>query len=73
MGRRIWLHRMLSSGLAKQLVGDAGLSTTAVAEIIGCSQPNAWRILAGKHFPRRATATRLMTLLEQLEVASNAS
>ena len=69
----IWLRSMLRSGSARQLVKDAGLTTVAVAEIIGVAQPNAWKYLAGEQFPRRVTALKLIRLLEQLEVVRSAS
>jgi len=72
-GELIRLRSMLRSGRARQLVKDAGLTTVAVAEIIGVAQPNAWKYLAGEQFPRRAAALKLLHLLDQLEVVRDAS
>lgn len=72
-GELIRLRAMLLSGRARQIVKDAGLTTVAVGEIIGIAQPNAWKYLAGEQFPRRATALKLLRLLEQLEVVRDAS
>jgi len=72
-GELIRLRAMLLSGRARQIVKDAGLTTVAVGEIIGIAQPNAWNALAGKQFPRRGPALKLIRLLEQLEVVRSAS
>jgi len=72
-GELVHLRAMLLSGRARQMVKDAGLTTVAVAEIIGVAQPNAWKYLAGEQFPRRATALKLVKLLKHLEVIRRAS
>lgn len=69
LGASIWLRQELESGRARELVRAAGLSTGSLAKQIGCSQPNAWRYLAGRQFPRRSIALRLVQFLRMLEVA----
>jgi len=69
----VWLRSMLASGRARALVKTAGLSTATVGQIIGCAQPNAWKALAGKQFPRRGSALKLAHLLQKLEVLDRAA
>ena len=67
LDRMIWLSDALDSGSARQLLKDRRLSTRAVAREIGVSQPSVWRYLNRQQFPRRATALRLVRLLQRLE------
>ena len=67
LDRMIRLREALRSGEARETILRAGLSTRAVAKIVGVSQPSAWCYLNGRQSPRRATALRLARLLENLQ------
>lgn len=72
-GKLRWLRAELQSGRARELVKDVGLTTVAVGKIVGVAQPNAWCYLAGRQFPRRVPALKLVALLQQLETVRRAS
>lgn len=66
--RLAWVYEALRSGLATEIVKNAGLTYSDVADFVGVSKPTAWSYLNGHiQRPRRAHALRLARLLERLQ------
>lgn len=62
-----WLRDQLRSGSARETILEAGLTLSAVGELIDVKPVSVWRYLAGQRFPRRAIALRLAPLLAHLQ------